>query len=451
MRRLLTNTALVLGLLSPSVSQGAEFYNDTIDGTEVILISGVIVEGDEERFRELSIQHPKAVVGLSSQGGQLVPALEIGRLVRLRGYETIVLDGDTCASSCALIWMAGSKKTLVDGARLGFHASYLDNRGRRVESGAANALIGRYLTQLNYSEDTVLFATLASPDEIWWLDDTTKELSGIAYVVHSGQRKTTPTPPPIRTYSIPAPAPTARQPATLKEILRADNLAADAATSLGATGKLHQRMTEHLTLLYADDYLVDRMEKELNAAKLDFRKDPQQSGALMFRLSTSMMMHGMSRLPQRDVDLFFNYLSFISQAEGPNCEVSLDTTGRVNLTEFQIVSRLGDDGLRDYMSLLRRAILAEAAQFPAKVVLDDSKTAMAENAWAEVLVEQIDRSGWSIEDFEALVAAFDNPNEKNLRQRCAGLKVMVPAVAKMEGLVGDWYRRIYLTYVQDAS
>ena len=98
MRRLLTTTAIALGLSMPSTSRSADFYNENIDGVEVILITGEITEGDEEKFRELSIQHPKAIVGLHSQGGQLVPALEIGRLVRLRGYETIVLEGDTCAS-----------------------------------------------------------------------------------------------------------------------------------------------------------------------------------------------------------------------------------------------------------------------------------------------------------------------------------------------------------------
>ena len=69
MRSLITKAALALGLAYPIPAYSAEFYNQTLDdGTEAILIMGDIVEGDEERFRELSIRFPHAIVGLESDG-----------------------------------------------------------------------------------------------------------------------------------------------------------------------------------------------------------------------------------------------------------------------------------------------------------------------------------------------------------------------------------------------
>jgi transposase len=68
----------------------------------------------------------------------------------------------------------------------------------------------------------------------------------------------------------------------------------------------------------------------------------------------------------------------------------------------------------------------------------------------EVLIETIEAEGWSVDEFTAASTGFDNPSDQNKTDRCAALKLMVPAVADMEGMAGDWFRRVYLTYVQEA-
>lgn len=164
-------------------AQGADIRTYNIDeNLEAIFITGEITQQDVAVFRNLSIRYPNAVVILDSDGGQVIPAMDIGRIIRLAGYETVVLSNSICTSSCALIWVAGSTRYLSPNGRVGFHASYRDEGGTIEESGVANAMVGQYLTLLNFSQQAVIFATIASPDQIAWLDRSNSHLSGIEFV-----------------------------------------------------------------------------------------------------------------------------------------------------------------------------------------------------------------------------------------------------------------------------
>jgi len=135
----------------------------------------------------------------------IAPALDIGRTIKVRGYDTAVYKTDSCASACALIWMAGSKRIVFEGGRVGFHASYLDSNGMKLETGLGNALVGHYLSQLGFSERAVVFATLAPPEKILWLDENTASASGIEFTTIPAEREgssatnesQTSAPPPI--------------------------------------------------------------------------------------------------------------------------------------------------------------------------------------------------------------------------------------------------------------
>jgi hypothetical protein len=147
----------------------------------LIIIEGQIELGDDARFRKIASEHPNAIVLLNSDGGMIRPAMDIGRTIKLLGYGTAIYKSRTCASACALIWVAGSTRAIFEGGRVGFHASYLDTDGAKLETGVGNALVGHYLTQLGFGEKTVVFATLASPDQILWLNDDTASMSGISF------------------------------------------------------------------------------------------------------------------------------------------------------------------------------------------------------------------------------------------------------------------------------
>jgi hypothetical protein len=151
------------------------------DGFDFIYIDGEIKAGDEDHFRRLAVGSEKAAVVVSGPGGALLTALEIGKTIQLKGFATYVPAGQACTSSCALIWIAGSTRFLTRTSRVGFHASYRDVNGRLEEAGAANAMVGRYLTLLNLPENAVIFATSASPTQISWLTSANSHQVGIQF------------------------------------------------------------------------------------------------------------------------------------------------------------------------------------------------------------------------------------------------------------------------------
>jgi hypothetical protein len=169
------------GIISAPVSAAVR-HSTLAGGVEGIYVTGEIGLGDDAAFRRIAERFPDAVVFLESPGGTVIPALEIGRLVRERGYRTVVLDGSTCASSCALIWLAGSTRYLASGGQVGFHASSTQGEdGRLVESGLSNAFVGYYLSKLELSESAVVFTTMTSPYELNWLTAENSEGAGISF------------------------------------------------------------------------------------------------------------------------------------------------------------------------------------------------------------------------------------------------------------------------------
>jgi hypothetical protein len=108
-----------------------------------VTIDGIIQEGDDQTFNGLAAALPAgSVVVLASQGGSVVPALEIGRTIRLKAFRTAVFSDSLCASACALTWLAGTPRFMSVDSHIGFHAAYRVVDGKSAgESGVANALV----------------------------------------------------------------------------------------------------------------------------------------------------------------------------------------------------------------------------------------------------------------------------------------------------------------------
>ncbi len=65
-----------------------------------------------------------SVVYLSSEGGSVVAAIAIGRMVRKLGLDTFVGRGGAgCWSACTLIWLSGRHAIIQRDSYLGFHAA----------------------------------------------------------------------------------------------------------------------------------------------------------------------------------------------------------------------------------------------------------------------------------------------------------------------------------------
>lgn len=447
---------IMFGIVAGSIAGGgmaATIEHERMsDGSELIFITGEIKKGDDATFRDLTIKFPNAIVALESNGGALLPALEIGRLIRLRGYTTFVTDDSVCVSSCALIWIAGPRRVLSETGAVGFHASYLDEGGVKVEKGAANALVGHYLSQLNLPEKAVVFATLAAPTQVAWLDASNKLSAGIDFETYVPELEEASVvaeveaPPSIQTMPVADTAAKLDTAGALRALFRQPGFADSAARSVGADAKLVGSMSEHLRLLYANDALVDRVAYEIDAARVDYRKNPQLAGSVLYRLSTSLTYKGLKRLPQGDLNKFFFYLSEVSKRQDSKCEIFKDT-GRVNISEFVAIHQLGDGSLNEYLSLLRKAIFAEVENSIPVISLDESQTKLAENAWAESLADEIGERSQA--DIDRLLPAIENFEGADPPTQCELRKIMVPAASEMKGIVGDWFRRLYVGYVTD--
>src|SRR4051812_33658998 len=112
---------LACAAVSTQPLAAANIAHTKIDGFDLITITGEIQPGDDAKFRQLSVTYNKAVVALDSRGGSLLPALEIGKIIRINEHATVVPEDAVCTSACALIWVAGSTKYLSPGGRVGFH------------------------------------------------------------------------------------------------------------------------------------------------------------------------------------------------------------------------------------------------------------------------------------------------------------------------------------------
>ena len=172
----------VAALLSSQLAIAADITSELgANGQpDVIRIKGPLNLGDEDKFRLLALASQKATVYLDSPGGRVSPAIEIGTIIRLKGFETAVEEGQ-CSSACALIWLAGEPRVMSNFSSIGFHAPYVTgNDGQRISGASQGARVGLYLTRLGFSEKVVMFAVNAGAEEIQWLQKSTADMLGVA-------------------------------------------------------------------------------------------------------------------------------------------------------------------------------------------------------------------------------------------------------------------------------
>lgn len=174
---------IIISTVFVSCLNAANITVEKFKNTDVYLfkILGQIVEEDGKRFKDATQNVRRAVVILDSPGGSVLGGLEIGRSIRYNNYATAVPNKTLCASSCALIWLAGNKRFAEDDSFIGFHAAYVYKNGKPVESGSGNALVGAYLNQIGLSDKAIVFVTNAPPEGITRLDKQLSQAYGITY------------------------------------------------------------------------------------------------------------------------------------------------------------------------------------------------------------------------------------------------------------------------------
>jgi hypothetical protein len=147
---------------------------------DMITVKGPFKLGDENKFRAVALATSNATVYLDSPGGKIHPALEIGRIIRIKGFSTAVQE-TVCASSCAMVWLAGEPRMMSNFTSIGFHAPYsTDKNGAKQSDVTHGAMVGSYLTNLGFNQKTVMYVVTAGADEMHWLQKSTADQLGIA-------------------------------------------------------------------------------------------------------------------------------------------------------------------------------------------------------------------------------------------------------------------------------
>lgn len=174
----------VIGLvgLATSVVHGAEIRlaGTNSYGTPVVTLSGSLVSQDIERFADVTKEFNSAIISFNSLGGNLSAGIEIGTRIRLRGYQTTVANGNECYSACALAWLGGTTRFAGERSQIGFHAAYLEQGSRLLETGLGNALVGAYANGLGLRTAAIVFLTSAPPEGLNRLTEIEALRTGIS-------------------------------------------------------------------------------------------------------------------------------------------------------------------------------------------------------------------------------------------------------------------------------
>jgi hypothetical protein len=168
--------AATINVIAENYDQQANCMRATVD------VRGDLISGDTDRFRAATAKYDCATVWFHSNGGEPAVGVNIGQEIRAKKYYTGVASWAKCLSSCALVWVAGVRRYVVQGGNVGFHAIYWDDgSGYALTPGAdecyvsssGNAAVGAYLGRLGFSYKAIRWMTAASPASMNWLSPGT--------------------------------------------------------------------------------------------------------------------------------------------------------------------------------------------------------------------------------------------------------------------------------------
>ena len=122
-------------------------------GQDALFLTGDIKRADVAALEKIIPQH-RAIL-LNSAGGDLVAAMELGRILRKHGILAIISPDHVCASACVFV-LAGSSNRAV-GGKVGIHRPYRlrDDATTSEEQKATYISLGNevknYLNEMNIS------------------------------------------------------------------------------------------------------------------------------------------------------------------------------------------------------------------------------------------------------------------------------------------------------------
>lgn len=142
-----------------------------------ILLSGMIVRGDADRFDAWlqALATPPRAFALHSPGGAVDEALRIGRTIRATGASVMVAAGASCFSACPYILAGGAERDVSRQALVGVHQHYFgENTYLPAFLLVSDIQVGQgevmaYLSEMGVDPMVMAKAMMTPPDDIYIL------------------------------------------------------------------------------------------------------------------------------------------------------------------------------------------------------------------------------------------------------------------------------------------
>lgn len=105
-------------------------FTPSLDKTfgPTLFVKGEFEEGDAERFeRFLTTSSRKfETISFDSPGGVTVEALQISKIIRKQGLNTLIASDALCASACPFSFAGGQKRLASNNSFIGVHQTYYE-------------------------------------------------------------------------------------------------------------------------------------------------------------------------------------------------------------------------------------------------------------------------------------------------------------------------------------
>jgi len=144
---------------------------------QILVANGAIEEGDAERFAAhlSSLTDLPDVIAINSPGGNVDEALALGRAIREGAFDTMILPGTACLSSCPYMLAGGvERRVSLDGA-VGLHQHYYETPGYmpvflavdNIQRSQGETM--RYLIEMGVDPGVMVHGLTTPPDDIYVL------------------------------------------------------------------------------------------------------------------------------------------------------------------------------------------------------------------------------------------------------------------------------------------
>lgn len=208
------------------------------------------------------------------------------------------------------------------------------------------------------------------------------------------------------------------------------------------TGHSREVFREHFNALYKNPEVTKAIVSELrdmrfdkNATTKQLREAGRQFGSEYF---LSKVMSGLNRLPTPDQRAFILFiLKWMNHASADDCKRLLVASGQSGkedqFLEIKYYNRFAQAEIQQYLTIARRAFLAEIRNFPLARTFNSEQIIMADQLLESELEEKIMAQSQNLGLMEAIV----DMESASPKDACDAGKLIFATVYDLRGFVGD--------------